>query len=126
MRKVFIFAILITLSSNVFAQESKILREVARKYKATPQEVAMLRAIRNAEAGRPGFELGVEHPKAKGIKRQYSWALYEIRQNARRWYALDKKPCFIALLASDYCPQNQIVWRENVKRLYLKYTKGGA
>ena len=115
-----------TLCTPLFASEKQVLKEVARKYKATPQEVALLKAIRRFENGRPGFQLGVEHPKAKGLQKQYEWALWETRQASRRWYAMEEKPCYLWVLASDYCPGNRVNWYNGVKTLYIKYTKGGA
>lgn len=45
-------------------REKAITRQVAYIYGLSPQQTALLLAIRDHEAGRPGKEFGVEHPHA--------------------------------------------------------------
>jgi hypothetical protein len=49
-------------------QEAEIISKVAKKYKLTPTETALLKAIRKAENGPQGLEFGVVNPKARRFK----------------------------------------------------------
>jgi hypothetical protein len=87
----------------------------------------ILCAIRKAEAGAPGKEFGVKHPKAWGtnLDTQAGWAAATVKKSNDRWIKAGSKGSFIEYLGKRYCPPEAHPlnehWYNNVKVWYKRF-----
>ena len=94
--------------------EAAILVRVAAKYKLTMEQTALLGAIRRAENGSNGVELGIETPRAKRYAYSPSRSLYVQAE----WCAGSIKKRYtgnVGMFGHRYCPVNWQEWSYNVR-----------
>ena len=94
--------------------EASILARVAAKYKLTMEQTALLGAIRRAEAGSCGKELGVEVPRAQRYSHSPSRSLYV--QGC--WAAATIKKRYtgdVDAFARRWTPVNPVVEAKNLR-----------
>lgn len=72
-------------------REWPTLMKVAREYRLSSEDTIMLLAIREAEGGGVGFELGVKAAKNTSLDEQARWAAGSIRANRTRYQQLKQE-----------------------------------
>ena len=85
---------------------STILEAAKANGITTPDDLAILFAIRKAENGAAGIEFGVMHPKARGtnLRTQAGWAAASIVKSRKRWDAAGKPDTFIEFMGKRWAP----------------------
>ena len=69
-------------------REWPTLMQIAREYNLSPDDSILLLAIRDVEAGGPGFEMGVKAAKNTNLDEQARWTAGSIRANRGRYQSL--------------------------------------
>ena len=64
----------------------------------------ILLAIRKAENGGPGREMGIMNKKADNLDKQAGWAAATVVKNYARWIKAGRKEDYIVFLGNRYCP----------------------
>lgn len=91
------------------AYEAVCLTQVAEEYNLGPWQTRILLAIRIAENGGPGHEMGVENPEARrgGLLIQARWAAGTLKKRC-------PTPAHFTAFAKRYCPPSWEWWRKTV------------
>ena len=132
--------ILLILTSACTASELAVMRNAADRNNCRGDNFKLLRAIRRAENGRKGIELGILAPKAlaliakhpeRSLDIQAGWASATIMNQHKRSGIKAVNDKFIESLGRRYCPVNcdndngtNKFWTKNVKFFFYKF-KGG-
>lgn len=106
--------ILLPLIAGSPRTEPQILDAVALEYGLTADETHLLFAIRKAENGRVGCEMGIEVEEARRYANDFEKSL----ETQARWCAGTIKKRYggdLAAFGARYCPLNTEVWVYNVK-----------
>jgi hypothetical protein len=108
--------------------ERAVIVQACERNHCTGELQAIVLAIRKAENGRAGRELGVLHPRAinTNLDTQAGWAAATVVKNHRRWEAAGRPGDFIDYLAARYAPANaendpkrfNTHWAANVRYWY--------
>jgi len=69
-------------------REWPTLIKIAREKGLSPEDTVLLLAIRDAEAGPPGYEFGVKAAKNTNLEEQARWAAGSIKANRTRYQQL--------------------------------------
>ena len=106
---------------SICESEFMVRQRAAQRNDCGGEDFKILLAIRKAENGGPGKEMGIKHPKAWGtdLDTQAGWAAATIVNNRKRWLRAGRPCNFITWLARRYCPASvdpvgHINWIENV------------
>ncbi len=91
---------------SYFVGEFNTIKIAADRNKCTGDLFLILLAIRKAEGGRKGLEVGVMHPRAKNtnLDTQSGWAAATVVKNYQRWLNAGRQGKFIVFLGNRYCP----------------------
>ena len=109
-------------------EELQVMKQVAVKYKLNASGLALLRAIRKTENGKPGREFGILRKEAKTYRQQAEWCAGTIRNNYYRWKRSGGKQDYLSFLAGKYAPIGcandpkglNKNWKRNVEHWYRK------
>lgn len=111
-----------------FGDELPIIRAAAKRNDCHGELFTILLAIRKAENGRAGRELGIMHKKAinTDLDTQAGWAAATVVKNYKRWQDAGQPDDFITFLGNRYCPPHihplNKHWQTNVKT-WIGYLK---
>lgn len=91
------------------AHEAATLTAAAHEYELADWQTKILLAIRLAENGGPGYEMGIIAPRARrgGLYIQALWSAGTIKKRC-------PTPAHFTELAMRYCPPNWEWWRSTV------------
>ena len=112
--------IIMAMLINSSPVEAVIIDKVAREYKLTTEQTALLVAIRLAENGRDGVEFGVERKQAqrfrgdfpKSLKLQASWCAGTISKR----YTGD----LVQFCDKAWIPEDRENWLHNVRHFMAR------
>ncbi len=106
--------------------EDAIIRKAAERNGCRGDNYLILLAIRKAENGKPGCELGVKGKAWNtNLDTQAGWCAASIVKSRARWIAAGKPGDFIDFFGARYCPPSAHIlnknWVGNVKYWFGKY-----
>ena len=105
-----------------YGPEWPVILRAAKRNNLRPELYPLLMAIRRAENGRAGRELGILHPRAidTNMDTQAGWAAATVQKNYDRWLKAGQPGEFITFLGARWAPVGAANDPTNLNRNWVR------